>query len=193
MLTLVGTKEENNTKTSTEYYYTQPHHHYYCPVSFNNDSNNFHHPSIYETNQYYTFSQGYTNHHHPNEENSNNMVSTSVYIPTYHHQQHYSSGEHTNEMFYSQQPSDQPITPTYNYNVSPIPALSSNYIPPSVEQAHCSTSNSTGYLTSYVSLKHILCKINIFYSDFILILVTFGWCLSIRFNYCRISQSTIMA
>jgi hypothetical protein len=168
MLTLLGTKEDN-VKTSTEYYYPPPApHHYCCPVSFNNDSNSFHHhpPSIYETNQYYTLSSEYLHpplNHHPNEADSNNLVSNSVYIPTYHHQQHYSTEGHTNEMFYPPKSSDQqPIIPVYDYNASPVSALSSNpmfhqnsnYVQPSVEPAHCSSSNSASYLTSYVSLKH---------------------------------------
>jgi len=161
MLTLLGNKEEDNAKTSTEYYYTQPNDHYYCPGPFNNDLNNFHHPSIYETNNYYTFSPTYPqvnhHHHHPNEENPNSLVSTSVYRPTY----PYSSEGHTNEMFYSQKPLDPPITPVYDYNLSPVSTVSSNpifhqnpnYVQPSVDQAHCSTDNSADYLTTYVSLK----------------------------------------
>lgn len=132
MLTLLGTKEENHTKNLTEYYYPQPHHHhhYYSPISFINDSNNSHQPSIYETNQYYT---------HPNEEHSNHSPSTSLYAPThYQQQQQYSSEGHTNEIFYPQ------IPPVYDYNVSSIPNLPPNY---SVEQTHC----SPDYLTSCVS------------------------------------------
>jgi hypothetical protein len=150
MLTLLGNKEEDNAKTSTEYYYTQPNDHYYCPGPFNNDLNNFHHPSIYETNNYYTFSPTYPQLNHPNEENSNSPVSNSVYRPTY----PYSSEGHTNEMFYSQKPSDPQITPVYDYNISPISTVSSNpifhqnsnYAQSSINQAHCSAD-------SYVSLK----------------------------------------
>jgi hypothetical protein len=158
MLTPLNTSEEDNGKTSTEYYYPQPHH-YYCQIPFNHDSNNFQHPSIYETNQYYTLSSGYSqppphHHHHRNEENPNTRVTNAGYIPTYH-----SPESQTNEMFYPQIPSDRQTTPMYDYNVSPGSALSSNpmfqqnsnYVQSTVEQPHCSTSNSTSYLTAFVS------------------------------------------
>ncbi|CAF0844439.1 unnamed protein product [Rotaria sordida] len=160
MLTPLGTKK-NNSKTSTDYYDTQQH---YCPISINNDSNNFQHyrTSIYETNHYYTLSPRYSHqqiNNHINEEDSNNQVSSTVYIPTDHHQ-HYSSEVHVNEMLYSQKSSHQQITtPVYDYNLSSIPPhpsntifhQNSNYVQSSVEQTNCSTSNSMDYLIPCLS------------------------------------------
>lgn len=152
MLTPLSTRDEDNGKTSTEYYYPPAHHHYYCQIPFNHESNNFHHPSIYETNQYYSFLPGYSHpslhQHHQNEENHNNQVTNSGYAPVYH-----SPESQPNERFYPQIPSDRQITPMYDYNVSPNPMFqqNSNYVQSSAEQAHCSTSNSTNYPTSFVS------------------------------------------
>jgi hypothetical protein len=160
MLTPLGTKEDDDSKTSTEYYYTQQqqHHHYYCPVPFNDESNNLH-PSIYDTNQYYS---GYLHqqiHNHVNEEDSNNQIPSSVYIPTYHYHPHYSPEGHTTEMLYSKKASDPPV---YDYNLSPVPTnpvfhqQHSNYVQPSIDQANCTTSNSADYLRPYVSQQMIL-------------------------------------
>jgi hypothetical protein len=156
MLTPLTTRgEEDNGKTSVEYYYPPAHHHYYCQIPFNHESNNFHHPSIYETNQYYSLLPSYSHSsHHRNEENVNNQVTNTGYAPAYH-----SPESQPNEMFYPQIPSDRQMTTMYDYNVSPNSAVSSNpmfqqnsnYVQPTIEQAHCSTSNSTSYLTSFVS------------------------------------------
>jgi hypothetical protein len=168
MLTPLGTKEDDSSKTSTEYYYPQQQsHQYYCPIPFNDDSNNLHHyrPSIYETNHYYTLSPTYLHqqiNNHSNEVDSNNHGSSTVYVPSYHHpQQHYSPEEHVNEVLYSRKPSNHQLTSSYDYNLSPVPALPTNpifhqqlsYTQTPIEQANCSTSNSADYLTAYVSYK----------------------------------------
>lgn len=164
MLTPLATKDEDETKISSEYYsqhYTPQHHHYYYhPVTFNDDTNNPHHsqtPNLYDPTQYYTLSPGYS---HPstnsrlNEDDSNPHISSSMYMPIYHHhhRHHYSP----DEMLYSQKTSDQPPTPIYDYNLSPIPTNQifhqhQNYIQTPIEQTVCSTSNGGEYLPPYVS------------------------------------------
>ncbi|CAF3459949.1 unnamed protein product [Rotaria socialis] len=162
MLTPLGTKE-NNSKFPTDYYYTSPEQHYYCPISISNDLNNGQHyrPSIYETNQYFTLSPGYSHQqvsNDINEDESKNQIPSTVYLPTYH--QHYSPEEHANEMLYSQKSSNQPIASAYDYNLPSIPPhpsntnfhQQSNYIQPSVEQPNGSTNNSNGYVAPYLPL-----------------------------------------
>lgn len=81
MLTPLNSRaEEDSDKTTGEYYYPssqQQQQHYYCQIPFNY----VYHPSLYETNQYYT---PLTN---------------------------YSQGQEENEMFYPLRPVDQQITP----------------------------------------------------------------------------------
>lgn len=167
MLTPLATKEDDETKISSEYYsahYTPQHHHYYYhPVPFNDESNNLHHsqtPSFYDSTQYYTLSPGYA-HPQPNtrinEDDSNNQGSSSIYMPLYHHPRHPYASE---DMLFSQKPADQQPPPIYDYNLSPIPTISSNqmfhphanYPQTSVEQTACSTSNVGDYLTPYVRI-----------------------------------------
>lgn len=158
MLTPLSNKE-NNSKTSTDYYYAQQQsQHYYCPTSIDSSSNNLqnYRTSIYDANQYYTLSSGYSHSHIPNhipEEDS-----STIYIPTYPHQNYPPDDGHVNEVFYSQKSSNPQIAPLYDYNLPAIPLHSSNgifpphsnYIPSSVEQTNCNT-NNVDYLTSYVS------------------------------------------
>ena len=137
MLTPLTTREEDPGKTSMEYYYSQPHHHYYCPVPYN---------------QSYALSSGYSYpllHHHSNEMNVNSLVSNSVYTSTSHPPE-----DCSNELLYSQIPSDRQTTPVHDYTVSPISAVSvsptfhlhSEYNQSSVEQGHYSNN-----LTAFVS------------------------------------------
>jgi hypothetical protein len=179
MLTPLGTKEDGS-KSSTEYYHTQQQqqqNHYYYPRPLNDDSNNLHHyhPSIYETNQYYALTPTYSHqqiHNHVNEEDANNQVSSTVYLQSYPHHQRYSPVESVTEMLYSQNLSEQPITPqVYDYNLSPAPPVSSNlmfhqqsnYIQPSIEQTSDSTSNNSGYPIPYVSSVFIYLYIFLIY------------------------------
>ena len=172
MLTPLGTKEEDETKISSEYYsthYTPQHHHYYYhPVSFNDDSNNLHHPqtpNVYDPAQYYTLSPSYS---HPstnirvNEDDSNNQITSTMYMPIYPHHRHHHHPHHhysPEEMLFQQKAQDQQPTTIYDYNLSPVPTIPSNqifhqhqnYIQTPEQQTACSTSNSGEYSTPYVS------------------------------------------
>lgn len=173
MLTPLATKDEDETKIPSEYYpthYTPQHHqYYYHPVTFNDESNNLHHsqtPNLYDPSQYYTLSPGYSHSQvntRTNEDESNNQLSSTMYMPIYpsqhphhhHHRHHYSS----DEMIFPSKTVDQQPTAIYDYNLSPVSTIPpnqlfhqhQNYIPTTLEQTACTTSNIGDYLAPYVS------------------------------------------
>lgn len=188
MLTPLATKDEDETKISSEYYpnhYTPQHHqYYYHHVSFNDDSNHLHHSqtaNLYEPSPYYTLSPGYSHSHvntRVNEDDSNNQISSTMYMPIYppvpppppppahhpHPRHHYSPPD---EMIFPSKTVDQQSTTIYDYNLSPVSTHPSNqifhqhqnYLPTSIEQTACSTSNTGDYLAPYVS------RINLSFQD----------------------------
>lgn len=170
MLTPLTTKDEDETKISSEYYpthYTPQHHqYYYHPVTFNDDSNNLHHPqtpNLYDPSQYYTLSPGYSHSQvntRLNDEEPTNQLSSTMYMPIYpsqhHHRHHYSSSD---EMIFPSKTVDHQPTTIYDYNLSPVSTIPpnqlfhqhQNYIPTTIEQTPCTTSNAGDYLAPYVS------------------------------------------
>ena len=121
MLTPLNSRaEEDSGKTTGEYYYPTSHQqHYYCQLPFNYDSNHFYHPTLYETNQYYT---PLTNYSQGQDENSNIVCPATYHSPE----------SQSNEMFYPERPVDQQITPY------PTP-FSNTMFSSSMEQVHANT------------------------------------------------------
>ena len=153
MLTPLTTKDDDDIKISPDYYsphYTpQSHHYYYHPGTFNDDSNNLHHPqtpNLYDPAQYYTLSPGYSHPQGPTRMNEEDST-PSMYMPVY-HRHHYSP----EEMVFSQKPIDQQSPTIYDYNLSPNQVFHQHqsYIPTPTEQTPCSTSTGGEYLTPYV-------------------------------------------
>ena len=174
-LIFIFIKEENETKTSSEYYSThynpQQQHYYYHPVQYNNESNNFHHMQTsnpYDPTQYYSFSSGYSHPQGSNvrssdDESNQPELSSSVCTPIYHHH-HYHHHPHypPDEMLFNQKTPVEHQNSIYDYKLSPMSTIPSNqmfhqhqdYIPTSMEQTACSTSNSRDYLSVHVSYSN---------------------------------------
>lgn len=169
MLTPLGTKEddEQHQTSPTNYYYPSTSQHYYCPVPYPNESYS-----------YYSHSHP---HHQVVEEDFNHppTSSSSYYTTNYHYP--------TDETFYSQQ-KIQPITPTYDYNVSPVSSNTvfhptPSYLPSPMEQ------NNNEYPSPYVSFYHFIEYFSIFNLRFS---VTIEWHITFGFDRCWIGKSTFM-